>query len=342
MKAFAVEEYHAAGDLSALKQVEIDKPSPEPRDLIVKIKAVATNPIDVKRLANMGNHTAVHTGPPLVVGWDAAGIIESVGRDVSLFKMGDEVMFAGDITRQGCFAEYTSVDERIVALKPHKFSFSQAAAVPLTSLTAWEALVDRLGINEDPAKNAGRTILITGGAGGVATIAIELAKKVFGLTVIASASRPETMAKVKELGADHVVNHHQSLQEQVKEIGMDEVDYILHCVKLTTELFADFCTLLKPFGSMCSIVPDAVVNLGLLKGKSLRVAAELMFTRPRLRTEACFRRHEILTKVADLITAGRLTDRSSHSQPLTLENLRSTLGTQATGAAIGKMTLHFE
>jgi len=194
MKAFAVSEYKPVGDLTALKEVTVAKPTATGHDLLIRVKAVATNPIDYKRLGNLGNDKEPFEGEaPLVVGWDAAGVVEAVGDETTgLFKVGDEVMFAGDFFRPGAFAEFVLVDERIVGPKPTSLSWSEAASVPLTSLAAWEALFDQLKISPNKEDNKDKVILITGGAGGVATAAVNIAKKVLGLTVIATASREET------------------------------------------------------------------------------------------------------------------------------------------------------
>ncbi|CAB9525520.1 alcohol dehydrogenase-like protein SE_1777 [Seminavis robusta] len=309
------------------------------------VKAVATNPIDYKRLANLGKHDEdFEAQEPLTVGWDASGVVEQVGDETSLFQVGDEVMFAGDFFRAGAFAEYVLVDDRIVAKKPSKSSWSEAAAIPLTSLTAWEALVDQLKIPEDPEKNKGKTILITGGAGGVASSAVQIAKKVLGLTVIATGSRVETVKYVKELGADHVINHRfPSMSAQVRsELDIENVDYIMHSVDLTPELFTEFVDLVKPFGGIVSVWPSATVDLMQLFWKSINFSAVLMFTRPTLKNDAAQRQHDILERVAELTDAGVLVSREKTTFKLTLDNLRKALELQASGKAVGKITLAFE
>ena len=347
MKAFAVSEYKPVGDLSALRKVEIPRPaSPTGHDLLINVKAVATNPIDYKRLGNLGNHEeAFGQDTPLVVGWDAAGIVEEVGSEASLFQKGDQVMFAGDFFRPGAFAEYVLVDERIVGSKPPSLSWSQAASAPLTTLTAWEALLDQLKISSKKEENANKTILITGGGGGVSTAAINVAKKVLGIgRVIATASREESKQYVCAMGADEVINHRESLTEQIKALGVDEVDYILHTVELTPESYTEFIGLVKPFGGICSIWPSAKVDLMELLWKSVNFSAVLMFTRPPLKSHVTQRQHDILMQVSKLLTEGVLDIRSggTASLPLTKENLQVALEKQASGRAIGKMTLYFE
>ena len=344
MKAFAVTEYKAVGDLSALKEVQVNNPdSPTGHDILVRVKAVATNPVDYKRLGNLGKHTEPFEGTePLIVGWDASGIVEEVGDETSLFQVGDEVMFAGDFFRPGAFAEYTLVDERIVVPKPSSLTWSQAASEPLTILTAMEALYDQLNVSPNKEEDNGKTILITGGAGGVSTAAVSIAKKVLGLTVIATGSREESIEYIKKLGADHVVNHHESLTTQIKDLGIENVDYILHTVDLTSELFTEFIALVKPFGAICSTSPSATVDLFQLLWKSIRFSAVFMFTRPGLKSEESKRQHDLLSQVSKLLDDGILTSRQTQTMALTAENLRKALELQASGKAIGKTTLHFE
>lgn len=342
MKAFAVKQYKPMGDMSGLEEIQVDKPTASGKDLLVKIKAVATNPVDFKVLGNFGNHTAPIRGDHLIVGYDACGVVEAVGEEVQLFQVGDEVIFAGDMFRPGCFAEYSLVDERIVAKKPASLSYSQAASAPLTSLTAWEAFFDQFGLTEDKTANADKVMLITGGGGGVATVAVEIAKKVLGLTVIATASRPETTAKAKELGADHVINHYESMPQQIKELGIEEVDFVFHTVDLNADLFNDFCSILKPFGRICCTTSHADVNLVSLMTKSLTISAILMFTRPAMHNDGSKKQHEALTRVSELLDKGILTCRETANYPLTVENLRKALELQAGGKTIGKMTLTFE
>ena len=205
MKAVALTRYLPIDNPDSLLDIELEIPKPLSRDVLVKVHAIAVNPVDTKVRKPKDK---VETTPK-VLGWDAAGEVIAVGDAVTLFKVGDFVYYAGDITRSGCNAEYQVVDERIVGHKPNSLNFEAAAALPLTAVTAWEALFDRLGIAQDLASNKVKSILIIGGAGGVGSIAIQLAKKVAGLKVIATASRPETIAWVKNLGADEVINHHQ-------------------------------------------------------------------------------------------------------------------------------------
>ena len=320
MKAFAISEYKPMGEIDHLVQVLVPKPSaPTGHDVLVKIKAVATNPVDFKRLANFGDTTASYdVDGPLIVGWDSAGIIESVGDQVTLFQKGDEVMFAGDLFRPGCFAEYTLVDERVVAKKPKSVSWSQTASLPLVSLTAWEAMVDQLKISE---KDAGKTILITAGAGGLGATAITIAKKVLNLRVIASASRTDTAEFATARGADFIVSHRDPYQPQLEKLGFDSVDYVLHCADLTPELFKEFTEIVKPFGGIASIWPAASVDLMLLFWKCINFSPEFMFTRTKTGV-TIERQHEILTEVGKLVDNGDFKVAETRTWELNAENLR--------------------
>src|SRR5690242_10269242 len=206
MKAVA----HTGTDINSLSDIELPKPAPAGRDLLVKVEAVSVNPVDTKQ-RKAGSPT------PRVLGWDAAGTVAAAGPQVTLFKPGDAVYYAGDVTRPGCDSEYHLVDERIVGRKPKSLDFAQAAAIPLTAITAWEAFFDRMKVQRD----SGASVLIINGAGGVGSIAIQIAKAT-GLKVIATASRPETIAWVKELGAQQVVDHRKPLRPQIEALGMKQ------------------------------------------------------------------------------------------------------------------------
>jgi NADPH2:quinone reductase len=231
MKAVA----HTSKDIASLADIELPKPSPSGRDLLVRVEAVSVNPVDTKR-------RMVETKEPKVLGWDAAGVVEAAGSEATLFKPGDAVYYAGDVTRPGSNSEFHLVDERIVGRKPKSFDFAQAAAIPLTAITAWESYFDRLKVQ------SGRTLLILGGAGGVGSIGIQIAK-LAGLKVIATASRPETIAWVKEMGADEVVDHRKDLPSQVKR----SVDYIAVYNDLDMH-WAAIGELIAPQGGIVSIV----------------------------------------------------------------------------------------
>ncbi|MES2579240.1 MAG: zinc-binding alcohol dehydrogenase family protein [Pseudomonadota bacterium] len=338
MKAIALTRYLPIDNPDSLVDIELTIPEPLSRDLLVKVCAIAVNPVDTKVRKPKDKVEAT----PKVLGWDAAGEVIAVGDVVTLFKVGDLVYYAGDVTRSGCNAEYQVMDERIVGHKPHSLNFEAAAALPLTAVTAWEALFDRLGIAQDATKNTSgnqaKSILIIGGAGGVGSIAIQLAKKVAGLNVIATASRSETIAWVRGLGADVVVNHHQLLQE-MSQLNI-QPDYIL-CNNDTDGYFETMAALIKPQGKICSIVETAKpVNLDLLKTKSATFVWEFMFTRSMFKTEDMIAQHQILQRVAQLVDDGTLTTTLNQVlTPINAENLRKAHAQLESGSTIGKLVL---
>ena len=338
MKAIGAYKALPIDDPESLVEVDIAMPQAAGRDLLVQVKAVSVNPVDIKTRQRLsGEQTEPH-----ILGYDAAGIVTAVGPDVSLFKVGDEVYYAGDITRPGCDSQYHLVDERIVGHKPASLSFEQAAAMPLTSITAWEALFERLGVPQSPAANTGQSVLIIGGAGGVGSIAIQMAKKLAGLRVIATASRPESAAWCRELGADEIIDHHQPFSEQLKRVGLNEVDTILCFNSLETHA-QNMSEVIKPQGKICSIVGTAhnqPLNVNLFFGKSVALMWELMFTRARYQTPDMQQQHYLLNETARLLDKGVLrTTLTEHYGPLTAETLRQAHARLETGAMIGKLVL---
>ena len=334
MKAVALTRYLPINDAESLFDIDLPIPTAAGRDVLVKVLAIAVNPVDTKIRKPKDKVEAA----PKVLGWDAAGEVVAVGDGVTLFKVGDVVYYAGDVTRSGCNAEYQLMDERIVGHKPSNLSVEEAAALPLTAVTAWEALFDRLQISTNTTDNANKTILIIGGAGGVGSIAIQLAKKVAGLKVIATASRPETTDWVQKLGADFVVNHHQLLTEmQVLNI---QPDYIL-CNNDTDGYFSTMAELIKPQGKICSIVETSLpVDLDLLKAKSATFVWEFMFTRSMFKTDDMIAQHNILESVAKLIESGALvTTLNQVLKPINAENLRKAHAQLESGNTIGKLVL---
>lgn len=334
MKAVALTRYLPISNPEALLDVELSPPSPGPRDLLVRVEAVAVNPVDVKVRAPKPKTEA----EPRVLGWDAAGVVEAVGAEVTLFKAGDAVYYAGEISRPGTNQQLQLVDERIVGKKPRTLDFAEAAALPLTAVTAYEALFDRLGYSPDGA-DTGKTLLIIGGAGGVGSIAIQLAK-IAGLLVIASASREASRAWVKQLGADLVVDHRKPLRAELDAQGVGEVDAIA-LFNDTDGHFANLAPLIKAQGRIVGIVENgAPLDLNVLKNKSLTFAWELMFTRALFKTPDMIEQHHILDRVADWVDAGRLrstlTERLS---PINAENLRKAHASVETGSTIGKIAL---
>jgi zinc-binding alcohol dehydrogenase family protein len=335
MKAVGLYRYLPIDHAEALVDVEIAKPEASGRDLLVKVEAISVNPVDTKVRAP--KDTVEKT--PRVLGWDAAGTVVAVGPEVTLFKVGDPVFYAGSITRPGANSEFHLVDERIVGHKPASLDFTHAAALPLTAITAWEALFDRLGVSPQGA-DAGRTVLIFGGAGGVGSIGIQLAKQLGKLKVIATASRPESAQWARELGADHVVNHFGDLPAQMKEIGIEQVDYVL-IFNDTDRNFPAAAQLINPQGGICTIVENsAAVPVELLKAKSAAFHWEFMFTRSMFGTPDMIEQHKLLTEVARLVDAGTLrTTLGQQLGSINAQNLRRAHQLLEEGRAIGKLVL---
>ena len=339
MKAIGFYQYLPVEDPKSLMEVEVPDPEPGGRDLLVRVKAVSVNPVDVK----VRSRLKTVQKEPQIIGWDVAGVVERVGSDVSLFKTGDEVYYAGDITRPGCNSQYHLVDERIVGHKPTSLSFEQAAAMPLTTITAWEALFDRLGIEKAASEQQYlRSVLIIGGAGGVGSIAIQLAKKVAGCKVIATASRGESSEWCRSFGADEIINHRKPFAEEFKRIGVDEVDYIL-CFNSTEMHIQNMADVIKPQGKICTIVEtknSQPVDINVFQGKSVGFMWELMFTRSMFSTPDMQAQHDLLNETARLIDEGLLKTTMAESYgPLTAENLRKAHGKIESGSMIGKLVL---
>ncbi|MDI9863930.1 zinc-binding alcohol dehydrogenase family protein [Flectobacillus sp. DC10W] len=319
--------------------IEFETPTPNPsgRDLLVKIQAVSVNPVDTKIRQNAAKDTVLEN--PKIIGWDAVGIVEAVGEEVSLFKVGDEVFYAGDITRAGSNAEYQLVDERIVGKKPTSLSIEASAAMPLTALTAWETLFDRMRLSSE--KDKGKTLLIIGGAGGVGSIAIQLAKKLLGLTVIATASRPETIAWCKKMGADVVVNH-KDLVNEVRQAGFHFVDFIYDAVDINGYWDA-VVELIKPQGHINSITGSGTpILINKLKTKSVTFSWEFMYTRSSFQTEDMIEQHHILNRVSALLEEGTLI--STHQNTLTglsAETFEKAHAQLESGTTIGKLVVKY-
>lgn len=334
MKAIGLTRYLPIDDPESLVDFETDRPQAVGHDLLVAVKAIAVNPVDTKvRAPKEGVED-----PPKVLGWDAAGVVEAVGSEVTLFKPGDEVYYAGDITRPGSNAEFQAVDERIVGRKPKTLNFTEAAALPLTTLTAYEAFFERLEIDVDGA-NAGESLLIIGGAGGVGSIGIQLAK-IAGLKVIATASRPESTKWVQQLGADHVVNHYKPLRPQVEALGLKYIDHIA-LFNSTDAHWPAVTDLIRPQGSVVSIVENQEpLAQSLMKSKAATFAWEFMFARSMYQTPDMIEQHKLLNRVAEWIDAGRIRCTAGEVvSPINAENLRSAHQALEAGRTIGKIVL---
>ncbi|MFH6995441.1 zinc-binding alcohol dehydrogenase family protein [Flavobacterium sp. FlaQc-48] len=337
MKAIGFKTSLPITDQESFIAFETPKPVPGERDLLVKISAVSVNPVDFKIRQNSAKDTVLET--PKIIGWDAVGIVEAVGEKVSLFKTGDEVYYAGDITKPGSNAEYQCIDERIAGRKPKSLTIEEAAVMPLTGLTAWEILFDRIRIH--PEKDKGKSILIIGGAGGVGSIAIQLAKKIAGLTVIATASRPETIDWCKQQGADFVVDH-KDLIASVHEAGFQTVDFILDFVD-TNFYWDSMAELIKPQGHIASITGSSdPVALNKLKNKSASFSWELMYTRSMFETDDMQQQHVILDKIADLLDNGTLQSTLKETLVgLTADNFKKAHELLESGKTIGKIAVKF-
>lgn len=337
MKAIGFKQSLPIQEENSFILFETEKPSPTGFDILVKVQANSVNPVDFKIRESAAKDAVLET--PKVIGWDAVGIVEAVGDQTSKFKVGDEVFYAGDITRSGSNAEFQLVDERIVGRKPKNLTIAEAAAMPLTSLTAYEAIFDRIKIN--PEKDQGKTVLVLAGAGGVGSIAIQLAKKLGNLTVIATASRPDSIAWCKDLGADFVVNHH-NLKEELEKIGHSQVNYILDFVDLEG-YWETVAEIIKPQGHIVSITESSKpLNLNIMKSKSVTFSWELMYTRSMFNTEDMDRQHEILNHVADLLDNGTLKSTLTTTlEGFTVANLKKAHEVQESSKSIGKTVILF-
>jgi NADPH2:quinone reductase len=335
MKAVGLTRYLPIADPQSLLDVELERPEPGAHDLLVRVEAVSVNPVDTKVRSPKPQVEAL----PRILGYDAAGVVEAVGSAVTLFKPGDAVYYAGDITRSGSNAQFQLVDERIVGKKPRTLDFAQAAALPLTTITAWELLFHRMGYDADGA-NAGRSLLIVAGAGGVGSIAIQLARRA-GFVVIATASRPETIAWCRAMGAQHVVDHRQPLAPQLAALGIAEVDAIINLTD-SAPYWQAMGEIIAPQGRIGLIVePTGPLNIGdPLKAKCVGIHWEMMFARARFKTADMIEQHRLLDRVADLVDAGELKGTLTHTLgTINAANLREAHRQLESGTTIGKLAL---
>lgn len=333
MKAVAYRQSLPIDDPHSLIDVTLPEPSaPTGRDLLVRVHAVSVNPVDTKIRRNVDP-----AGTDKVLGWDAAGTVVAAGPEATLFKPGDAVFYAGAIDRSGSNAELQVVDERIVGRKPATLDFAQAAALPLTAITAWELLFDRLGAARGEQN---KTLLVVGAAGGVGSMAVQIARKLTGLTVIGTASRPETQAWVRQLGAHHVVDHRAGLLEPVRAVAPDGVDYVMSLTH--TELhYEALVELLNPQGRLGLIDdPATPIDIRAMKRKSISLHWEFMYTRSLFHTPDMLAQHRILDEVADLVDAGALRGTMrEHYGPINAANLRRAHAQLESGSTIGKIVL---
>uniref|UniRef100_A4XYP4 Zinc-type alcohol dehydrogenase-like protein n=1 Tax=Ectopseudomonas mendocina (strain ymp) TaxID=399739 RepID=A4XYP4_ECTM1 len=335
MKAVAYYQSLPADHPEALQDVQLDAPSPGPHDLLVEVRAISVNPVDTKIRRNV----APENGAAKVLGWDAAGVVQAVGSEVSLFQPGDRVFYAGAIDRAGANSELHLVDERIVGRMPASLSFAEAAALPLTAITAWELLFERLQIAEG-STDQGQSLLIVGAAGGVGSILTQLARRLTGLTVIGTASRPETQAWVRELGAHHVIDHGKPLSEELARIGIGQVSHVASLTQ-TDQHYAQLIECLQPQGRL-ALIDDPLQPLDVmqLKRKSLSLHWELMFTRSLYQTDDMIEQHRLLQRVAELVDSGALkTTLGEHFGTINAANLRRAHALLESGKAKGKIVL---
>ncbi len=329
--------YYAPGPIDrpdALVDIELPAPTPGPRDLLVRIEAVSVNPIDTKVRAS----ASPAQGQARVLGWDAAGVVEAVGDQATLFRPGDEVYYAGALQRPGTNAELHAVDERIVGRKPRSLDWDAAAALPLTAVTAWELLFDRMRAPYGE-KTTGGVLLVIGGAGGVGSILIQLARLLTGLTVIATASRPETSEWVRTMGAHHVIDHHKPLNEELTAIGVGQADYVASLTASDRHLPA-IVELIAPEGIMGLIDDPMTFDIMPLKRKSVTVCWELMYTRSMFETPDMVAQHRILDEVSALVDSGLLRTTMTRSEgPINAANLKKLHALLERGEAIGKAVL---
>ncbi|MCB2380907.1 zinc-binding alcohol dehydrogenase family protein [Shewanella sp. SR1] len=335
MKAIGYQTAGAITAPNALEDITLAEPTAIGFDLLVEVKAISVNPVDTKIRAS----SSAPAGEYKIIGWDAVGVVKAVGENVSLFNVGDEVWYAGDISRSGSYAEYQLVDERIVGHKPKSLTYAQAAALPLTGITAWEILFDRLGLPQDGSATDAR-ILIIGAAGGVGSIITQLAVKLTGAEVIGTASRPESTAWVQKLGADAVIDHTKPLSQELANIGITDVTHVISLTQ-TDQHFDEIVQVLKPQGKLALIDdPKGPLDVMKLKRKSLSLHWELMFTRSLYQTEDMIAQHHLLNRLSALIDTGELQSTfGEHYGTINAQNLIKAHAQIESGKAIGKIVL---
>ncbi|MBJ9703287.1 zinc-binding alcohol dehydrogenase family protein [Acinetobacter calcoaceticus] len=334
MKAVA---YQKAGPITspeALVDVELETPVAEGHDLLVRVQAVSVNPVDTKIRKNV----SADNNQWKTLGWDAVGVVEAIGDKVSQFKVGDAVWYAGALNRQGSNSELQLVDERIVGHKPKTLEPREAAALPLTAITAWEMLFDRLQVPKVAPENT--SILVIGGAGGVGSITIQLLKQLTNLTIITTASRAETKEWVKQLGADYVLDHSQPLTTQIKQLGLNAPLYVFSTTQ-TDQHLSDIVELIAPQGHFGLIDDPAQLDIKPFKSKSVSVHWEFMFTRSMYQTQDMVKQSELLNEVAELVDAGKIkTTLSQVLSPINAQNLKLAHQQIESGTTKGKIVLH--
>lgn len=337
MKAVGYTESLPITDAASLQDIELPLPQATGRDLLVKVRAIASNPVDYKIRQNV----AAQDGNFKVIGWDAVGEVVAVGDGVTQFKPGDQVYYAGDLNRAGSNAEFQLVDERIVGFKPKSLNDAEAAALPLTTITAWELLFDHLQLQQNGgAESSDEKILVIGAAGGVGSVLIQLVKALTGATVIATASRDSSVNWVKELGADYVINHTQDLKPQIDALNIGDITHIAS-LTATESYFPHYPEILAPFGRIAMIDdPATPLDVMTLKMKSQSLHIEFMFARSMFNAIDMEQQSKLLNRVAELVDQGKVkTTVGKHLGAINATNLRRAHELQETGKAIGKMVL---
>lgn len=335
MKAIGYQQSLPISDEASLQDITLPVPVVSGRDLLVEIKAIAVNPVDTKIRSN----SQPEADSWKVLGWDAAGVVVGVGDAVTGFKPGDRVWYAGDLTRSGSNAQYQLVDERVVGNMPETLNFADAAALPLTAITAWEMLFDRLRIAPGHQHHGDESLLVIGAAGGVGSILVQLASRLTGLTVIGTASRPESQAWLQRLGVHHVINHHHSLSEQLHAVGINAVDHVISLNH--SDMHLDEIVLsLKPQGQFGLIDDPQSLNVRALKSKSLSLHWEFMFTRSMYQTPDMIAQQQLLNDMASLLDSGVLqTTAGEHLGTINAANLRTAHAMLESGKTVGKIVL---
>ena len=339
MKAIGYSKTLPITDPESLTDIELPQPIATGRDLLVKVKAIAVNPVDYKIRQRM----APEGGDYKVLGWDAVGEVVATGEAATQFKPGDLVYYAGDLTRQGSNAEYQLVDERIVGSKPKSLSDAEAAALPLTTITAWEMLFEHLAIKQqspDSTEQSDEVILVVGAAGGVGSILLQLAKSITGATIIATASRESSQAWVKKLGADHVIDHTKPLGQQIEALGIGQLTHVASLTN-TDSYFESYIELLAPFGKIAMIDdPEKPLDVMQLKFKSLSLHIEFMFARSMFKATDMDEQGRLLTRVADLVDQGYIqTTVGKNLGAINARNLKAAHAELESGKSIGKIVL---
>ncbi|MBB4348119.1 MULTISPECIES: zinc-binding alcohol dehydrogenase family protein [Rhizobiaceae] len=335
MRAVGFNQNQPISSETALVDIDLPMPEAKGRDLLVEIRAISVNPVDTKTRKN----AVLEPGQYKVLGYDAAGVVKAVGPDVKLFKPGDEVYYAGAINRQGTNAEFHLVDERIVGPKPKTLSFEQAAALPLTAITAYETLFHRMRV-QDKVASAWNAVLLIGGAGGVGSIAIQLLRELSDVTVIATGSRPETQDWIRQLGAHHVLDHSKPLARQIAELAIGAPAFVFSITE-TSQHIGDILELIAPQGRLGLIDdPKEPVDVRQFKRKALSIHWETMFARPVFQTADMIEQHKLLTQVAELVDAGKIkTTLSDVLGPINATNLKAAHALIESGKTRGKLVL---